>query len=67
MTMLVDNLPRQEHPGQETMTKEQLKDRISKMEKLDSIEFWTLEVMLRIHSETGPISDKMFMLQSSKL
>merc|ERR1712018_117459 len=67
MTILVDNLARQELPGQGNMTEEQMKSRISKMEKLDSMEQEVVEVMLRIQKETETISEKEFLILQDKL
>merc|ERR1712018_878528 len=67
MTILVDNLARQELPGQGNMTEEQMKSRISKMEKLDPIEQEVVEVMLRIQKETETISEKEFLILQDKL
>merc|ERR1712018_306986 len=67
MTILVDNLARQELPGQGNMTDEQMKSRISKMEKLDSIELKVVEVMLRIQKENETISEKEFLILQDKL
>merc|ERR1712018_808408 len=67
MTILVDNLARQELPGQGNMTDEQMKSRISKMEKLDSMEQEVVEVMLRIQKETETISEKEFLILQDKL
>merc|ERR1712018_114129 len=67
MTLLVDNLARQELPGQGNMTEEHMKSRISKMEKLDSIEQEVVEVMLRIQKETETISEKEFLILQDKL
>jgi len=68
MAMLVDNLPRQEYQGgHETMTEEQMKERIRKMENLDSIEQEVVEVMLRIQRESGTISEKLFLFLQDKL
>merc|ERR1712038_1232557 len=65
MTILVDNLARQELPG--NMTDEQMKSRISKMEKLDLMEQEVVEVMLRIQKETETISEKEFLILQDKL
>merc|ERR1712018_245135 len=67
MTILVDNLARQELPGQGNMTDEQMKSRISKTEKLDSIELKVVEVMLRIQKENETISEKEFLILQDKL
>jgi len=67
MTILVDNLARQELPGQGNMTEEQMKNRIGKMEKLDSIEHEVVEVMLRIQKETETVSEKEFLILQDKL
>merc|ERR1712173_26375 len=67
MTILVDNLARQLLPGQGNMTDEQMKSRISKMAKLDSIEQEVVEVMLRIQKETETISEKEFLILQDKL
>merc|ERR1712038_1156676 len=67
MTILVDNLARQELPGQGNMTEEQMKNRIGKMEKLDSIEQEVVEVMLRIQKETETVSEKEFLILQDKL
>merc|ERR1711944_42826 len=67
MTILVDNLAHQVLPGQGNMTDEQMKSRISKMEKLDSIEQEVVEGMLRIQKETETISEKEFLILQDKL
>merc|ERR1712018_983913 len=67
MTILVDNLARQELPGQGNMTEEHMKSRISKMEKLDSIEQEVVEVVMRIQGETETISEKEFLILQDKL
>merc|ERR1712018_1044841 len=67
MTILVDNLARQELPGQGNMTDEQMKSRISKMEKLDSMDQEVVELMLRIQKETETISEKEFLILQDKL
>merc|ERR1712018_666378 len=67
MTILVDNLARQELPGQGNMTEEQMKSRISKMEKLDSMDQEVVELMLRIQKETETISEKEFLILQDKL
>merc|ERR1712018_855579 len=67
MTLLVDNLARQELPGQGNMTEEHMKSRISKLEQLDPIEQEVVEVMLRIQKETETISEKEFLILQDKL
>merc|ERR1712018_248205 len=67
MTILVDNLARQELPGQGNMTEEQMKSRISKMEKLDSMDQEVGEVVMRIQKETETISEKEFLILQDKL
>merc|ERR1711944_294180 len=67
MTILVDNLAHQVLPGQGNMTDEQMKSRISKMEKLDSMEQEVVEVMLRIQKETETTSEKEFLILQDKL
>merc|ERR1712018_900821 len=67
MTLLVDNLARQELPGQGNMTEEHMKSRISKLEQLDSIEQEVGEVVMRIQGETETISEKAFLVLQDKL